>query len=148
MIGAVPLHTRDFSRELNGTRIVGLGNMSKSVFDMPQEHHGRGYAYSLQYHIVFCTKYRRKVLQNGVDETCKYILWELSESMEFTIFAMEVMPDHIHLLVDVKPSFRIPEAMQKIKGRMSRSLFVMHPEIKQKLWEGHLWNPPSARCRG
>lgn len=108
---------------------------------MPQEHHGRGYVYSLQYHIVFNTKYRRKVLQNGVDETCKYILWELSESMEFTIFAMEVMPDHIHLLVDVKPSFRIPEAMQKIKGSMSRSLFVRHPEIKQKLWGGHLWNP-------
>ncbi|MGM9739465.1 MAG: IS200/IS605 family transposase [Candidatus Cryptobacteroides sp.] len=108
---------------------------------MPQEHHGRGYVYSLQYHIVFCTKYRRKVLQNGVDETCKYILRELSESMKFTIFAMEVMPDHIHLLVDVKPSFRIPEAMQKIKGSMSRALFVMHPEIKQKLWGGHLWNP-------
>lgn len=90
---------------------------------------------------MFCTKYRRKVLQNGVDETCKYILWELSKSMEFIIFAMEVMPDHIHLLVDVKPSFKIPKAMQKIMGSLSRALFVMHSEIKQKLWGGNLWNP-------
>ena len=61
--------------------------------------------------------------------------------MDFTIFAMEVMPDHVHLLVDVKPSFRIPESMREIKGKLSYTLFVAHPEIKRKLWGGHLWNP-------
>ena len=115
--------------------------MDNRINKIPLEHHGRGNIYSLQYHIVFCTKYRREVLQNGVDFTCKNALMGLSESMGFSIFAMEVMPDHVHLLIDAKPSFRIPESMQKIKGSLSRTLFSLHPEIKRKLWGGHLWNP-------
>ncbi len=77
--------------------------------------YGRGYVYSLQYHIVWCTKYRRQVLKNGADTDCKALLQELAEEYRFRIAAMEVMPDHIHLLIDASPQF--------------------------KLWGGHLWNP-------
>ena len=52
--------------------------------------------YSLQYHIVWCTKYRRQVLKNGADTDCKALLQELAEEYRFRIAAMEVMPDHIH----------------------------------------------------
>ena len=58
--------------------------------------YGRGYVYSLQYHIVWCTKYRRQVLKNGADTDCKALLQELAEEYRFRIAAMEVMPDHIH----------------------------------------------------
>jgi putative transposase len=54
---------------------------------------------------------------------------------------MEVMPDHIHLLIDASPQFCIPDMIKIMKGGIARKLFRLHPEMKQKLWGGHLWNP-------
>ena len=70
--------------------------------------YGRGYVYSLQYHLVWCTKYRKKVLRDGIDTECREMLTALAEEYKFCITAMEVMPDHIHLLVDCRPQFYIP----------------------------------------
>ena len=103
--------------------------------------YGRGYVYSIQYHIVWCTKYRRSVLKDGIDEDCKVLLKDMAEEYHFGILAIEVMPDHIHLLVDVRPQFHIPDMLRILKGRTARKLFEMHPEIKKQLWSGHLWNP-------
>ena len=55
--------------------------------------YGRGYVYSLQYHLVWCTKYRKKVLKDGIDAECKEMLCDLAEEYKFQILAMEVMPD-------------------------------------------------------
>ena len=79
-------------------------NMDKNIFIIRENDlsYGRGYVYSLQYHLVWCTKYRKKVLQNGLDEECKKMLYEIADEYKFQIVAMEVMPDHIHLLVDCK----------------------------------------------
>ena len=103
--------------------------------------YGRGYVYSLQYHIVWCTKYRKPVLQNGLDDDIKRMLRQLAEEYSFTILAMEVMPDHIHLLLDCRPQFRISDMVKILKGNTARWLFMDHPELKQDLWGGHLWNP-------
>ena len=103
--------------------------------------HGRGYVYSLQYHIVWCTKYRRKVLKDGADSDCKEMLQSIADEYRFEITAMEVMPDHIHLLVDVTPQFFIPDMVKIMKGGIARRLFQRHPEMKKQLWGGHLWNP-------
>ena len=103
--------------------------------------YGRGYIYSLQYHLVWCTKYRKQVLVNGLDEECKKMLQELAEEYQFRILAMEVMPDHIHLLVDCKPQFFISDMIKIMKGNLARQMFLSHPELKQELWGGHLWNP-------
>ena len=81
--------------------------MEKDIFNINQNEltYGRGYVYSLQYHLVWCTKYRKKVLKEGIDTECKEMLQELAEEYKFQILAMEVMPDHIHLLVNCKPQF-------------------------------------------
>ena len=117
--------------------------MGKSIYSIEKRNltYGRGYVYSLQYHIVWCTKYRRNVLKDGIDEDCKTLLKDLAEEYHFSILAMEVMPDHIHLLVDVRPQFYIPDMLRILKGGTARKLFEMHPQIKQQLWGGHLWNP-------
>ena len=109
--------------------------MDKDIFHIRNNDltHGRGYVYSLQYHLVWCTKYRRSVLTDGIDEIAK--------EYKFTILAMEVMPDHIHLLVDAKPQMSIMDMMRILKGTTARKLFMLHPELKEKLWRGHLWNP-------
>ena len=103
--------------------------------------HGRGCIYSLQYHIVWCTKYRRKVLTGCVEDDCKDLLLSLSEEYRFRVLAMEVMPDHIHLLIDASPQFNIPDMIRIMKGVTARKLFLLYPEMKEKLWGGHLWNP-------
>ena len=62
--------------------------------------HGRGYVYSLQYHIVWCTKYRKQLFVSGLEEEVKGHLKEVAEYLQARIIAMEVMPDHVHLLLD------------------------------------------------
>ena len=118
-------------------------DMEKSVYfrENMDLTYGRGYVYSLQYHIVWCTKYRRCVLKDGIDEDCESLLKDLAEEYHFRILAMEVMPDHIHLLVDVRPQFYIPDMLRILKGGTARKLFEMHPQMKKQLWGGHLWNP-------
>ena len=54
---------------------------------------------------------------------------------------MEVMPDHVHVLIDAKPQFYISDMVKIMKGTLARRLFLLHPEMKEKLWGGHLWNP-------
>ena len=117
--------------------------MEKDIFTIRENTllYGRGYAYSLQYHLVWCTKYREKVLTDGLDTECKEMLQKLAEEYRFQMLAMEVMPDHIHLLVDCKPQFFISDMIKIMKGNLARQMFLVHPELKQKLWGGHLWNP-------
>ena len=78
---------------------------------------------------------------DGLDTECKTMLQELAEEYRFQILAMEVMPDHIHLLVDCRPQFFIFDMIKIMKGNRARQMFLAHPELKQELWGGHLWNP-------
>ena len=78
--------------------------------------------YSCKYHVVWCPKYRRKVLINGVDERLKAILREVAEEQRAEIIELEVMPDHVHLLVEVDPQFGIHRLVRYMKGRSSRWL--------------------------
>lgn len=62
-------------------------------------------------------------------------------SLDMDPIAMEVMPDHIHILADCKPQIRLSDAIKVLKGNTARLLFIRHPELKGQLWGGHLWNP-------
>lgn len=103
--------------------------------------HGRGYVYSLQYHIVWVTKYRKPIFIGNIETDVKEYLYKTLKSLDMIPIAMEIMPDHIHLLVDCKPQLRLSDAIKILKGNTARWLFLSHPEIKTKLWNGHLWNP-------
>ena len=103
--------------------------------------HGRGYVYSLQYHIVWVTKYRKPVFTGSVEADVRGYLLETLTSLDMKPLAMEIMPDHIHLLVDCKPQLCLSDAIKVLKGNTARWLFLKHPEIKNQLWGGHLWNP-------
>lgn len=117
--------------------------VQKDIFATPNGvTHGRGYVYSLQYHIVWCTKYRKRVFVGDarVSELKAWLLKAASD-LEMSITAMEIMPDHIHLLVDARPQLRLSDAIKVLKGASARWMFLKHPEIKRSLWGGHLWNP-------
>lgn len=108
---------------------------------MAKVHHGRGYVYSVQYHIVWCVKYRHKTLEGKVESKLKEILYKIAEDNNFTIEEMEMDEDHIHLLIDCSPQHYIPNIIKALKGVSARLLFKEMPSIKKKLRGGHLWNP-------
>lgn len=61
--------------------------------------------YSCKYHVVWCPKYRREVLINGVDLRLKELIEEICKEIHVDIPEMEIMPDHVHLLMEVDPPF-------------------------------------------
>lgn len=89
--------------------------------------------YSCKYHVVWCPKYRRKVLVDGVDARLKEICLQVSGELSFEILEMEVMPDHVHMLVEVDPQLGIHKAVKRIKGRSSHALREEFPHLKRRL---------------
>lgn len=78
--------------------------------------------YSCKYHVVFCPKYRRKVLVNGVDIRLKELIKLICVEIQVDVIEIEIMPDHVHLLLEVDPQFGIHKAVKTIKGKTSRIL--------------------------
>ncbi|PZS04944.1 MAG: IS200/IS605 family transposase [Candidatus Chloroheliales bacterium] len=89
--------------------------------------------YSCKYHIVWCPKYRRKVLLEPIDERLKEIIRDVCAEHQADIFELEVMPDHVHLLVEVDPQFGIHKLIKLVKGRSSRLLRQEFPQLKKRL---------------
>jgi len=89
--------------------------------------------YSCKYHVVWCPKYRRKVLIEGVDTRLKEILQEVCTEFKAELIEMEVMPDHVHLLVECDPQFGIAKLIRYMKGRSSRLLRQEFDWLKSRL---------------
>jgi len=90
-------------------------------------------AYSCRYHVVFCPKYRRKVLTPPIDERLKTIILEIIEQWEQEFIEIEVMPDHVHLLAGCDPQFGIHKLVKFIKGASSHKLRNEFPQLKSRL---------------
>ncbi|MDJ0795373.1 MAG: IS200/IS605 family transposase [Calothrix sp. MO_167.B12] len=89
--------------------------------------------YSCKYHVVWCPKYRRQVLVHGVDVRLKEIILQVAKEFDSEIIEMEVMPDHVHLLLEVDPQFGIAKVVRYMKGRSSRFLRQEFPWLKSRL---------------
>jgi len=89
--------------------------------------------YSCKYHVVFCPKYRRKVLVEGVDIRLKEIIREVATEFRCDILQLEIMPDHVHILCEVDPQFGIHRFVKYVKGRSSRLLRQEFPNLKSRL---------------
>lgn len=89
--------------------------------------------YSCKYHVVWCPKYRRPVLVDGVDTRLKELAGDVASEMSFDIIEMEVMPDHVHLLLEVDPQLGIHKAVKRIKGRTSHDLREEFPWLKSRI---------------
>ena len=89
--------------------------------------------YSCQYHVIFCPKYRRPVLTENIVPRLKEIFYEIALKYDFEIIEMEVMKEHVHLLIDCNPRFGIMECVTKLKGISSKTLREEFPTLKSKL---------------
>ena len=89
--------------------------------------------YSCIFHIVWCPKYRRSVLVDGIDERLKQILHEVAQETHCELIEVEVMPDHVHVLASLDPQLGVHRLTKRMKGRSSRLLRQEFPKLKSRL---------------
>ena len=89
--------------------------------------------FSCKYHVVWCPKYRRRVLTGDIEDRLKQIIAEVAAELECPLIEMEIMPDHVHVLIDVDPQFGVHRAVKAIKGRTSRDLRREFPALRSRL---------------
>ena len=89
--------------------------------------------YRCAYHIVWCPKYRRPVLEGAVDARLKQIIRDVCAERECHIIELETMPDRVHLLVECDPQYGIHRLVKQVKGRSSRLLREEFPSLKRRL---------------
>ena len=99
--------------------------------------HCRTCLYNCNYHIVFSTKYRKKVLTGEVEEYLKDVIMEIAKEKGFEVSAMEVVEeDHIHIFASGHPKISPCYMVKMIKGIRGRKLFMKFPCLQNKLWGG------------
>ena len=95
--------------------------------------------YDIQYHIVWTTKYRYRVLENKIAERTRTLIRQGCNSMDVTIIKGSIGKEHIHLLVSCPPSLSASKLVQQLKGKTSRKLQMEYNELKKRYWGQHLW---------
>ena len=93
----------------------------------------RNVVYSCKYHVVWCPKYRRKVLTDKIEMRLKELILETASGISADIIEMEIMPDHVHLLIEIDPQYGINKAVRHIKGVTSHVLRSEFPSLKSRL---------------
>ena len=93
----------------------------------------------LLYHIVCPVKYRRKIFTKNVEETLKNVCIGIGERYEIHFVEIGTDEDHVHFLVQSVPAISPSRLVQLIKGITAREIYLRNPDVKKKLWGGHLW---------
>lgn len=97
--------------------------------------------YALQYHLIQCVKYRRKVLDNSkLIDMLRKLIHDISETFDANVINMECDKDHFHLLFKAKPTLDIPKYLNALKTITSREIRRNFPEVKKKLWKDAFWS--------
>lgn len=96
-------------------------------------HSNSNVLFSCIYHVVWCPKYRRPVLVGQVAQRLKEIITTVADERRSRIQGVEVMPDHVHLVVEVDPQYGIHKLVKQMKGRSSRLLRQEFHHLKQRL---------------
>lgn len=93
----------------------------------------RNVVYRCLFHVVWCPKYRRKVLVDGVSERLSEILHQVAKELEAELLEIEIMPDYVHILCEVDPQFGIHRLVKRLKGRSSRLLRQEFSSLRSRL---------------
>ena len=92
-----------------------------------------------KYHIVWCPKYRFRILKGEVGESVRVIIKQLCEWKKVEILEGNVQADHIHLVLSFPPKYAISEVVGFLKGKSAIKMFDMHSELKKRFWGRHFW---------
>jgi len=107
--------------------------------DMPK--HGNSTVYNIFYHIVFCPKYRKKILKSEIKHDMEIIFQTICKTNDWEIIEMEIMEDHVHIFISAHPKTSPMSIVKQLKGISARMIFKSHPDFKKsEYWGGHLWS--------
>ena len=95
--------------------------------------------YSLHIHLVWVTKYRKKVLSGEIARRTRELIREICRTNEVEIIKGHVSRDHVHLLVSMPPFLSVSKLVGYIKGKSSRKIQQEYTEIRRRFWGQHLW---------
>ena len=95
--------------------------------------------YDIEYHIVWTTKYRYKVLNGRIAERCRNLIRQSCNSMNVSIIKGSIGKEHIHIMVSCPPNLSVSKLVQQLKGKTSRVLLSEYKELKKKYFRQHLW---------
>ena len=101
--------------------------------------YGSHTVYDIQYHVVWTTKYRYKVLNGKIAERLRELIRQGCEARKITIVRGSIGKDHVHMLISCPPTLAPSKIMQYLKGRSSRLLQEEFQELKKRYWGQHLW---------
>ena len=97
--------------------------------------------YECKYHLVFCPKYRHRIL---TDEIGKYVRREIVKLLKrkdaIEIIEMNVQAEHVHLVVWIPPKYSISEVMGYLKGKLAMGMYQRYERLRKQFWGGHLWS--------
>ena len=97
--------------------------------------------FSLGYHIIWCPKYRHQILQDVIAVELKQVLAETCAHYEWQLISLEIMPDHVHIFVQVSPQIAPVEIAKTMKSISAVHLFNRFPKLKnRKFWGSGLWS--------
>ena len=101
----------------------------------------RSCAFQANYHLIWATKYRRKVLIGSVEVRLLEVLKTIANQSGFQLLTARVHGgDHLHVFVSAPPKVGIPQMVRILKCNSAKVLFEEFPMIREKLWAGHLWS--------
>lgn len=104
--------------------------------------HGRGYVYDLYYHIVWCVKYRHKILVDDIKDDLIDIIKNICINNNYELVEINIDLDYVHMLLGLSPQDSIPVVMKTLKGVSARLLNSKHKnELSKVLYDGHIWSP-------
>jgi putative transposase len=106
---------------------------------MSELHRGSHTVYDIQYHVVWTTKYRYKILRGKVAERLRELIRQGCEARGIVIVRGSVGKDHVHMLISCPPVLSPSKIMQYLKGRSSKLLQEEFPELRKRYWGQHLW---------
>lgn len=92
-----------------------------------------GAVFSLKYHVVWCSKYRRPMLVDEIERRLRDLIAEKCDELEMTIHALEIMPDHVHLFVESDPTHCVAEIVNRLKGYSSRVFRQEFSSLRSRL---------------
>ena len=106
---------------------------------MPEYRKGSHTVYDLKYHIVWITKYRKKVMRGEIGLRLRELIKQGCEAQEVQIVKGHIAADHVHLLVSVPPQIAVSDLVQRLKGRSARKMLEEFGELRRQFWGQHLW---------
>ena len=97
--------------------------------------------YECKYHIVFCPKYRYRILKDEVAEYTTQQIYRLSEQKDkVEVLELNVQADHVHLVISLAPKHRVSDYMGYLKGKLAMRLFQRYEKLGRRYWGRHLWS--------